>query len=164
MEFFSGSRNPIVTHRKYHESFSCDFDLVNYPFDVQVCYMELRISSGTLDILRFDLVNSGSRYEGNPVLMEYEIGSLDLKKVPDRDYSTIQVFIPMRRLHGYAYINIYLPTLIMLVICYSTLFFKTDIFEVRIMTSLTTLLVMATLFTQVNWFSLSNKSMIKDCS
>ncbi|XP_042874326.1 glycine receptor subunit alphaZ1-like [Penaeus japonicus] len=38
----------------------------------------------------------------------------------------------------------------MLIISYLTLFFVSDNFEVRVMTSLTTLLVMATLFTQVS--------------
>lgn len=61
----------------------------------------------------------------------------------------------MERLVGYAVISIYLPSLIMLMIGYLTLFFLNDNFEVRIMTTLTTLLVMATLFTQVGdrWFA-----------
>lgn len=62
-----------------------------------------------------------------------------------------QVRIPLVRRVGYAVISIYLPSLTMLIIGYLTLFFlyDNDNFEVRVMTALTTLLVMATLFTQV---------------
>ena len=62
-----------------------------------------------------------------------------------------KVNIPLSRLHGYAFINIYLPTLTMLITGYLTLVFQVHIFEVRVMTALTALLVLATLFSQVSF-------------
>ncbi|XP_069951720.1 uncharacterized protein [Cherax quadricarinatus] len=73
--------------------------------------------------------------------------------VPEEDYNlkirNVTVRVPLARRDGYAVISIYVPSLTMLVIGYLTLFFVRDNFEVRVMTSLTSLLVMATLFTQV---------------
>lgn len=77
-----------------------------------------------------------------------------LSKTTSLSYTNLgdpQVRIPLVRRVGYAVISIYLPSLTMLIIGYLTLFFlyDNDNFEVRVMTALTTLLVMATLFTQV---------------
>lgn len=57
--------------------------------------------------------------------------------------------VPLARRDGNAVINIFVPSFTMLVISYLTLFFLRENFEVRVMTSLTSLLVMATLFSQV---------------
>lgn len=57
--------------------------------------------------------------------------------------------MPLSRRFGYAVINIYLPSLIMAIVGYLTLFFLTSNFEARVMTALTTLLVLATISNQV---------------
>lgn len=57
--------------------------------------------------------------------------------------------MPLSRRFGYAVINIYLPSLIMAIVGYLTLFFLTNNFEVRVMTALTSLLVLATISNQV---------------
>ncbi|XP_069187364.1 glycine receptor subunit alpha-3-like [Procambarus clarkii] len=77
--------------------------------------------------------------------MEYTVGPVTLQHSP----ALLKVRVPLARRDGYAVISIYVPSLTMLVIGYLTLFFVRDNFEVRVMTSLTSLLVMATLFTQV---------------
>ena len=38
---FGGDENPIVLSREYDLSFSCDFDLVMFPFDTQYCFIEV---------------------------------------------------------------------------------------------------------------------------
>lgn len=70
-------------------------------------------------------------------------------KTNHKNFHGSQVHVPLSRRFGYAVINIYLPSLIMAIVGYLTLFFLTDNFEVRVMTSLTTLLVLATISNQV---------------
>jgi len=41
---YSGDQNPIVLKREYEMTFSCDFDLVLYPFDTQYCFIEVKMS------------------------------------------------------------------------------------------------------------------------
>ncbi len=38
---YEGDENPIVLNREYDMTFSCNFDLVMYPFDTQYCYIEV---------------------------------------------------------------------------------------------------------------------------
>ena len=67
----------------------------------------------------------------------------------DKEYSRLLVRVPLSRRFGYAVLNIYIPSALLLVISYVSLFFRPFIFEVRVMSVLTALLVTATLFTQV---------------
>lgn len=59
--------------------------------------------------------------------------------------STVQLL----RRSGFIIMNVYIPSLLLLVISYLTLYFTPTNFQVRVLASLTSLLVMATLFTQV---------------
>jgi len=58
--------------------------------------------------------------------------------------------VELTRRAGFILMNVYIPSMCLLVISYLTLYFKPAIFQVRMLGSLTTLLVMATLFTQVS--------------
>ena len=65
------------------------------------------------------------------------------------EYSSLTVALRMTRRCGYAVLNIYIPSFILLVISYATFYFQPDVFEVRVVSVLTVLLVTVTLFTQV---------------
>ncbi|XP_069954007.1 glycine receptor subunit alpha-3-like [Cherax quadricarinatus] len=71
-----------------------------------------------------------------------------------------RVRVPMTRQFGNSILNIYIPSLILMVISYLTFFFRTSIFDVRVMVTLTALLVLATLFAQAS-NSLPNTSYFK---
>ncbi|XP_076061383.1 uncharacterized protein LOC143037151 [Oratosquilla oratoria] len=205
-ELYEGAFNPIVMSRVYSAVITCDFDLVLYPFDVQVsgpsniknpahcrtnnslsqivdkiihqnyyvvtsivsphqsvgdiravflnghrqhCAMNLEMLSTTASYLVFANQSQVS-YTGSELLIEYQVGMPRLYGIELGAYSNIVAEVPFARRLGYALLNIYTPSLILLIIAYSTLFFRLDIFEVRIMTALTSLLVMATLFSQVS--------------
>ena len=59
------------------------------------------------------------------------------------------ITIALNNLSGFYIFSTYVPTFLMVVICYSTFYFGIDDFTDRIMISLTALLVLATLFTQI---------------
>ncbi|XP_071526735.1 uncharacterized protein [Panulirus ornatus] len=145
VRLFPGRDNPLVEKRKYQASFTCEFDLTRYPFDEQTCYLGFHLGADSSEDLRWDSEASWAEYEGSELLLEYTVGPVSLRI----NTSVLKVRVPLARRVGYAVINIYVPSLTMLAISYLTLFFKRDNFEVRVMTSLTTLLVMATLFSQV---------------
>ena len=54
-EEFSGRENPLVFTRYYEKIFNCDFKLERYPFDSQVCYMQVTLN-----------MESDKRYGGDP--------------------------------------------------------------------------------------------------
>ncbi|XP_071530537.1 uncharacterized protein [Panulirus ornatus] len=150
VELFSGDENPLTITRMYSTTFVCDFNLVLYPFDEQHCDMHLRMLSASKNYLMLDDVATSAAYYGSELLLEYQLGQLKILYNNKRKYSEMRVRIPLQRRSGYAILNIYIPSLILLVISYVSLFFRPHIFEVRVMTTLTSLLVMATLFAQVS--------------
>ncbi|XP_064099440.1 uncharacterized protein LOC135210479 [Macrobrachium nipponense] len=78
------------------------------------------------------------------------IGGLKVGYEAIGEYSEALIKIPLSRLAGYAILNIYIPTLVLLAISYMSLFVRTDMFDTRMMAALTVQLVIATLFSQVS--------------
>ncbi|KAF2353919.1 DNA-directed RNA polymerase phage-type [Trinorchestia longiramus] len=144
-ELFFGSENPLTSHRQYQASFMCDFDLSLYPFDHQTCLLLLQLSKSSFGY--FDAKSSSVSYDGIAVLLEYQVGKVFLQV--ENDSNVIKIRVPLARRHGYAFINVYLPSLTMLLIGFLTLFFHYQFFDTRVMTTLTTMLVMATISSQV---------------
>ncbi|XP_076058520.1 uncharacterized protein LOC143035535 [Oratosquilla oratoria] len=150
VEIYSGDTNHVSTTRKYSTVYTCNFDLVLYPFDIQSCFLQLKILSASSEYIIFNQTDSSVDYLGQTSLIEYGIGGIDLVVNNATQYSEARVRIELIRRYGYAMLNIYIPSLTLLTISYVTLFFRPTIFEVRVMTALTALLVLATLFTQVS--------------
>ncbi|XP_068226093.1 uncharacterized protein [Palaemon carinicauda] len=149
VDVYSGEENPVSVSRKYSTVFTCNFDLTLYPFDDQHCDMHLQIVSGQVSFLEIH-PNTTAAYIGSTILNEYEIGELRLVYGGPKLPSVVRVRIPLIRLYGHAILNIYIPSLILLIISYFTLFFRKSFFDVRVMAALTALLVLATLFAQAS--------------
>ncbi|KAL7635244.1 UNVERIFIED_CONTAM: hypothetical protein RMT77_014231 [Armadillidium vulgare] len=147
---FSGEKNPFVILRRYMSTFSCEFDLVFYPFDEQSCGMEFQILNAPKQFLLFDVNNTMAENTGSNMLIEYEVGTLSVKHLVSSGYSRVKIIVPLKRRAGFTILNIYIPSLCFVTITYLTLFIRSEIFDVRVMGSLTTLLVVATLLNQVS--------------
>nr|XP_045624218.1 uncharacterized protein LOC123774134 [Procambarus clarkii] len=159
VDMYSGEENPISVSRKYSTVYACQFDLTLYPFDNQHCDIHLQIVSGQVSFLEVHS-NSTVVYLGSNVLNEYKIG--DVKVLLRKDYlaGEARVRVPMTRQFGNSILNIYIPSLILMIISYLTFYFRTSLFDVRVMVTLTALLVLATLFAQAS-NSLPNTSYFK---
>ncbi|XP_068223058.1 uncharacterized protein [Palaemon carinicauda] len=149
VDVYSGQENPLTMIRKYSTVYTCNFDLTLYPFDLQYCDMHLQIVSGQVSFLGVS-DNSSVTYLGSKVLNEYEIGNIHIIYGDGNATGVVKIRIPLIRLYGYAFLNLYTPSLVLLIISYLTLFFKESFFETRVMASLTSLLVLATLFAQAS--------------
>ena len=79
----------------------------------------------------------------------HQVETLTLVHGGEGQFSEVKVKVPLTRRYGYAVLNIYLPTLVLLIVSYVTLFIRPAIFDVRMMSALTVQLVIATLFSQV---------------
>ncbi|KAF2358410.1 Neurotransmitter-gated ion-channel transmembrane domain [Trinorchestia longiramus] len=156
VEVYPGTKNSLSIRRKYSKTFQCQFDLTRYPFDKQGCEMELTMLSASSRLLQFDEVRTAAEFSGNRHLIEYvhlvsesesesstESGSESKSesgsesKSESGSESKSESGSESKSESGSG-LN-----------CYLTLYFKPAIFQVRMLGSLTTLLVMATLFTQV---------------
>ncbi|KAK4310013.1 hypothetical protein Pmani_018391 [Petrolisthes manimaculis] len=149
VDIYSGEENPLSVSRKYSTIYACSFDLTLYPFDNQYCDVHLQIVSGQVSFLDVH-PNSSVVYLGGTVLNEYKIGTLQVFLEKDYEPGEARIRVPMTRLFGNSILTIYIPSLILTIISYLTFFFRTSIFDVRVMVALTSLLVLATLFAQAS--------------
>ncbi|KAK4308293.1 hypothetical protein Pmani_020006 [Petrolisthes manimaculis] len=149
VDIYSGEENPLSVSRKYSTVYACRFDLTLYPFDNQYCDVHLQIVSGQVSFLDVH-PNSSVVYLGGTVLNEYKIGTLQVFLEKDYEPGEARIRVPMTRLFGNSILTIYIPSLILTIISYLTFFFRTSIFDVRVMVALTSLLVLATLFAQAS--------------
>lgn len=69
-------------------------------------------------------------YLGPTLLVEYGVGRIDLRADNATQFAVARVRVELIRRYGYAMLNIYIPSLTLLVISYVTLFFRPSIFEV----------------------------------
>lgn len=82
--------------------------------------------------------------------MEYEILEPYLEVgVDERNYSKLTVKIPFKRLMEYHVTNTFLQTLLLIFVGYLSFFFKLDNFSDKIMVTLTTMLVVATIMVSI---------------
>ncbi|TRY78459.1 hypothetical protein TCAL_11687 [Tigriopus californicus] len=145
---FYGRENPLFAYRKYTINFSCNFELQDYPFDVQNCSMDfqLRVATRQRAILMLDQVE----YLGEANLLEYKVQETTV----ERDHpcgrqnlsSCNKIWITLKRRVGNQLLNTYLPTGSLLMTIYLSHYFKIDHYDTRIMVGLTGMLVIASLF------------------
>ncbi|KAK8744854.1 hypothetical protein OTU49_000653 [Cherax quadricarinatus] len=150
LEVYAGPENPMSVRRKYSITFQCQFNLKMYPFDEQFCNLELTMLSASSRLLVFDKVATTAVFNGNPQLVEYFVGDVDIEFHNERDFAAVFVKCQLLRRSGFIIMNVYIPSLCLLVISYLTLYFTPSNFQVRILASLTSLLVVATLYTQAS--------------
>ena len=82
--------------------------------------------------------------------MEYEILEPYLETgIDERNYSTLTVRIPFKRLMEYHVTNTFLQTLILVSVGFLSFFFRVDNFTDRIMVTLTVMLVVATIMSTI---------------
>lgn len=150
VELFEGKHSSIHLDRKYSITFQCQFSLKRFPFDEQECSMVLTMLSASHRLVVFDAENSNITFVGNGELVEYTVTKMMPTFSKQGDFSTMHVRVFLDRLWGHILLNVYVPSMLLLFISYLTLYFKTSLFPVRILASLTILLVMCTLFSQVS--------------
>merc|ERR1719206_1706395 len=70
---FDSYTNAINLEREYYQVFSCEFDLLYYPFDTQVCHMVFALQGFTKEFMALHIDHVGVNYTGKRNLLEYEI-------------------------------------------------------------------------------------------
>ena len=142
---YLGKWNDIIIEREYFHDFKCNFDMANYPFDVQKCFMNFTLR-GTTDrqvILRKDSTRNIS-YLGEKRLVEYEIEEifLEVEAKTESGFSSASVVVVFKRLRIYYYLNVFAQFILLMGVGFMSLIFPVTNFSDRVMTALTVMLVM----------------------
>ncbi|ROT82586.1 glutamate-gated chloride channel [Penaeus vannamei] len=129
-QLYSGHSNDLLYYQKSSLTAMCLFDLQMYPFDIQM--------------------GTGFDFKAHKRLMEYTVYKYTMDIFNENNKSTARVELHFQNLHVYYVINTFVPCLMMAVICFLTLCFDLEDFQNRITISITSLLVLATFFTQTS--------------
>ena len=87
------------------------------------------------------------------VFKNFQSGRIRGEEGIQNEYSIMKVYVQFKRRYGYYLLTLYIPTCLLTIIAYCTLFFNPDDFNSRIVVALTALLVLSSLFTQVMYLS-----------
>ena len=128
IEVYSGSENGITISRVYSIQFFCEYQMAWYPFDQQVCHVEM-VMDGVLDKYA-DLQPGSLLFSGPKELTQYFIKDTFIRKSQVQTKVAVVISITLgRRLLG-TFLTVFFPTILLNVIGYSTNFFKAFFFEV----------------------------------
>ena len=132
----------------YDLEFICNYDMRYYPFDIQVCTVDLTITDNDANFLKLQpgqLVYSGGAHFAQYSIMKYNI---QLKKIQGKDGVRVSLVLG-RQLLG-VILTAYTPTILLNVIGHSTNYFKSFFFEAVVTVNLTCMLVLATMFISIS--------------
>nr|XP_027212841.1 ligand-gated ion channel 50-like [Penaeus vannamei] len=143
------SQNPLRFGQKVNAPFSCVMNLRNFPFDYPA--MPSAPSASTPPARTSFLWDSlNVSYVGEVLLTEYEVGNVTVERQVDRDYSLAVISITFYRRFWFYVTSAYLPTVMLMMISYASLFIKRENDDLRVMMTLTTLLVLYALYQQIS--------------
>ena len=96
------------------------------------------------------LISKELKYLGKKYLTQYEVmkTTMETKSIDDAQQLVLEITLG-RQLLG-TLLNIFIPTIVLNIISYTTNFYKDDFFETVVAINLTTMLVIVTLFVSVS--------------
>nr|XP_053626951.1 uncharacterized protein LOC128684702 [Cherax quadricarinatus] len=147
---YSGGENVLIHHEESSLTFKCHFRLQLYPFDKQHCSIIYRLQDVSKDLGVLVKDGTGVHFLGTRQLLEYSLVSEKCSYYTLSEVSYVEVELYFRNQYGYYIGNTFLPCILLVIICWLCFFFHISDFQDRIMVSLTSLLVLATFFTQTS--------------
>ena len=144
---YEGSINEIRMNRVYEVEFICTYDMRYYPFDIQICTINLIVDNNAAQFLK--LQPGTLVYTGAPNFAQYYVMSYDIYSSKIKGKAGVKVSLTLgRRLLG-VILTAYTPTILLNVIGHSTNYFKSFFFEAVVTVNLTCMLVLATMFISI---------------
>ena len=140
MHIFKGSENSLSLTRAYNIEWNCEYKYDWYPFDTQVCRMEL------LDITyRTDFNPNDLKHNPNISLSQYTLSRILMCKAFVHEIEAIVVEVTLGRSIASNLLTVFVPTLLLVIISFTARVFAEEYIDMVIQVNLTILLVLATL-------------------
>ncbi|XP_071547708.1 glutamate-gated chloride channel subunit beta-like [Panulirus ornatus] len=150
-KMYKGGAARITQIQHYSGSFVCSFDVFYYPFDMQRCSVLLQLSSLSKQLVRFTDNRSTAEYGQDRNLPMYLIGDFYAQDRSNTNReSLLEVGYTLTRRYTFIVLSVFMPSTMLLTIGYATLYVKIQLLQVRLVVSLTTLLVLYTFFNQTS--------------
>ena len=146
---FNGSFNSLELIQRMRIKYNCVFDVIKYPFDGQKCQFIMKINQLKPDSLSFtDTANI--TYNGLDIVDQFAIGKMYTNISNSHESTKYIVTLPLSRISTSSVLNTFIPTVILWLFGYSTLFIDPDYHIDRFMGAGTALLVIVTLLNAIN--------------
>ena len=142
---FKGEENTLRYSREYKMDFECDFNLELYPFDTQTCTVALDIPDFFNDYM--DLIPLETGNFGTAELEQFWVTNVSLQSFGNN--TDVKCMIHLKRIPWYHVATTYAPILCIFIMVLVTLFIDQSHFEATVMVSVTSMLVMYTLFQSI---------------
>ena len=121
-EVYRGDENPITLSRIYRKEFICIYQIAWYPFDTQRCRILISLLGDSEEFI--DLLPGDLRYLGPKDLTIYFIKNTEIHTSQINKNMVIYVEVTLGRRLLSTVLTVYLPTILLNLIGFSTNFFK----------------------------------------
>ena len=152
---FDGFENLLEYRRFYSLEFECEYGFHWYPFDTQICFIDVTSTGDLKDFIQFEVDNFS--YLGPLDLTEYSVKKTDMR-VENGTLLRVEVIIQRRLLS--LVLTAFVPTIILNIIGHMSNYFKEFFFEGLMSLNVTVMLVLTTMFLRfvnfVNFFVFSS--------
>ena len=146
---FNGSFNLLELSQRVRIKYNCIFDVKRFPFDGQNCFFIMRLDQRKGGVISF--VDDGAiLYNGLSTVGQFSIGHIYSKIKNTNQFTKYTIVIPMNRIFSNQITITFVPTILLWLFGYSTLFIDTEDLTDRFMGAGTALLVIATLLNAIN--------------
>ncbi|KAG7153925.1 Gamma-aminobutyric acid receptor subunit beta-like 7 [Homarus americanus] len=140
---YPGGDNELIITQDYIASFTCPFEFYTYPFDIHVCTLNLCLPSTYENFVELSEEMRDVTFTGPQELTMFSV--LNVHYGPDSGKYHLSVEFELH-CHGSAIVlSLFIPSLFLLAISWSSLFVKWEAFSSRLMVSVSALLVFYTL-------------------
>ena len=147
--FYSGSNNILQIMQRFKIKYSCVFRVKYFPFDGDVCSFAMMIKGHRHVPIMF-MEDGPIIYGGPDQVDQFDIGEMIVFIEGNDEKSTCTFTISMKRNFTNQLLTTFLPTFILWLLAYATLFINTEHSSDRLMVAVTTLLVLAALLSAIN--------------
>ena len=146
---FNGSCNSLAFVQRVKLKYNCNFNVRKYPFDEQRCSFIMKINQLKPDSLSF--TNQGNiSYSGLSIIDQFSIGEMYSEVNNTKDSTKYIITLNLRRISTSSILTVFIPTVVLWLFGYSTLFIDPEHHIDRFMGSGTALLVITTLLNAIN--------------
>ena len=146
---YNGSYNPLELVQRMKIKYDCGFHVTKFPFDDQNCSFIMKINHQRMTSIQFVSTRT-TVYEGQRIVDQFSIGEICSSTNNTGKSARYTINIHMIRNFTNQLLNIFIPTLILWLFGYSTLFIDVADFSDRFIGAGTSLLVIATLFDAIS--------------
>ena len=147
---FKGSNAQMFMSQRFKIMYSCIFELSKFPFDEHTCNFTMGLVVGNKSSITFTHNMPSVSYVGTTTVGQFRILNFT-SKIENVSQKTGFIFsINIRRLVMNQMLNTFLPTTLLFLLAYSTLFIDIENFSDRFIGTVTALLVLVSLLSSVN--------------